>query len=171
MTTDRKPWMVVDGNVAPTERLMDVAKSWSPEIWEDFLQTTVDKPLRESLVNHDCGEEVDQSALDAYQDMMTQVRHPHLESLVRVLMKKLTIREQSVLHAIFWDGKSQKEIAAQLRIGRSSVLNYRDRALKKLGAMFMARLAAVPLQDERETRSQRFDSTNANWLVGTSACG
>ncbi|GIV17974.1 MAG: hypothetical protein KatS3mg022_3409 [Armatimonadota bacterium] len=51
---------------------------------------------------------------------------------VRRALSSLTARERQVLMMVFWDGMSERDIAARTGVALSTVCVYKDRALRKL---------------------------------------
>ncbi len=51
---------------------------------------------------------------------------------VRRALSSLTARERQVLMMVFWDGMSERDIAARIGVALSTVCVYKDRALRKL---------------------------------------
>lgn len=118
--------------------LHEKAKTWGASTWEEFLSSTVDHRLQETLSEVKSIEELEDGYRANYQEIVSSAgSNPNLRRHVRSLLKRLTIRERLVIYSIFWQGKRQAEIARDLNIRRSSVRNYRDRALKKLGVLFV----------------------------------
>ena len=52
--------------------------------------------------------------------------------LLRLAMNRLTDQQRKVIQGIYFDGKTQKEVAEYLNIWPSAVGKHHDRALKKL---------------------------------------
>lgn len=143
MVAEKKPWLGKNGERISDASLKDMTKTWGANTWEEFLKTTVERPLRETLSSPQTVENLEDGYRDVYQDMLAHNEFPNLTQVVRALIMKLTIREREVVYATFWEGKSQNEIAKTLKIKRSVVRNYRDRALKKLGVLFVEKLLSV----------------------------
>lgn len=151
MTMQQRPWMNKSGNNLSISELQESAKNWKPTIWEEFLKETVDVSLKETLLE---SMSIENFPFQPNQEDTNSIvdRHPHLELFIRSSMKSLTIREYQVIYSIFWEGKTQCEIAKSLKITRSATRNYRDRSLKKLGALFIEKL--MPLTTpKREKKS------------------
>ena len=52
--------------------------------------------------------------------------------LLRLAMGRLTKRQRQVIKSMYFDGKSQKQVAEDLGVIQSVVCRHHDRALKKL---------------------------------------
>ena len=140
MATEQKTWNGNDGEQLSDAELREVSKTWTAGTWEEFLKTTVEHPLRETLSDSTAIENLEDAYKGIYQEMLQHADYPHLKHLVGTLMKRLTIREREVVYEIFWHGLSQQEVGNKLRIKKSAVRNYRDRALKKMGVLLVEKL-------------------------------
>lgn len=143
MALQKKPWLGKNGEPVPEVDLRSMTEAWGANTWEEFLKTTVECPLRETLSGSQAVENLEDGYRDAYQEMLAHEEYPNLTQLVRSLIKRLTIREREVVYATFWQGKSQNEIAKALKVKRSVIRNYRDRALKKLGVLFVEKMLSA----------------------------
>lgn len=153
MKNQQKPWLNSEGKRLSDKELLEAAKSWGGATWEEFLRSTVEGPLRENLIqDNSTMDQFNASYLQAYQDLLVADQtHPTLRTHIRSLVGKLTIRERTVIYGIFWEGKTQAELAQTLHIKRSAVRNYRDQALKKLGVQMIKKSLMVnSLTEEQE---------------------
>jgi DNA-directed RNA polymerase specialized sigma24 family protein len=154
MTNQHKPWLDSEGKQLSETEIMEAAKNWGGAIWEEFLTSTVEKPLHETLMEDE--RDMDQftnSDRESYQELVAVNRaYRSLGTQVRSLVTKLTVKERTVILSIFWEGKSQRKIAKSLNLSRSSVKMFRDRALKKLGAQIVKKsLLLSKLESEKKS--------------------
>ena len=142
MKNERKPWLKKDGETLTDAELLEVTQDWGAEGWEEFLVATVEKPLKESLLDEpqDINAVAD-SYRTAYQDMLTSGDFPQLKAVIRLVLKHLTLREQRVVYGIFWEEKSLRTIAQEMRIGKNTVANLKTRGLEKLGRLLLKKIA------------------------------
>ncbi|MFK7824491.1 MAG: sigma factor-like helix-turn-helix DNA-binding protein [Oligoflexales bacterium] len=143
MSIDRKPWLDADGNVYPNAKLMELKRNWSLSTWEEFLQAEVDVSRQEALLhspNHI--ENCSRGFGEIVKEMDTEDHYPRLQKQIRQYLKRLSKKEQQILDAIFWEGKSQRQLAKETKVSRTAITNTRDRALKKLGTFFVENLSA-----------------------------
>jgi DNA-directed RNA polymerase specialized sigma subunit len=122
--------------------IREQSKSWSAEEWESYL-ATLDVGLKESLSSKT---EVSSRGLTAnvFEYAATDCPDDVLE-LVERLVAQLSKRQQFVLRNVFWDGKSERQIAKMLGIGRSAVYDLKKRALKNLRKHAQGVLAKFPI--------------------------
>lgn len=122
------------------------------EAWDKYLKKAVEVPLREILCDED--DTIDNCSIgynDVAPESFPPKKAPHAVQFVRELMGALTIREREVIQAFFWSEESERHIAKRLKITRGSVRHYRDRALKKLGQMAIAKALSVKSFEEVTT--------------------
>ncbi len=144
MAVVKKPWLDKDGNLYSDAALKKLNGAWSLEVWEDFLKSNVEKSLHEYLPDDPAL--VDNSMAgygDTYESMSGDEKFPVLGSHVRKYLSCLTRREQQIIEAMFWEERSQRDLARELRISRNAVVSARDRALRKLGTFMVHNLLSA----------------------------
>ena len=142
--TNQKPWLDENGNVYSNEKLRVLKDGWNLETWEAFLKSDVEKACQEYLPDDPGFVENSQIGYsESYQDMASSERFPMLKEQVRAYLNRLTLKEQKIIQAIFWEGKSQRDIARELKVSRAAIFRTRDRALKKLGALFVDKFLSI----------------------------
>ena len=158
MKNQQKPWVKKDSDTFSDQELLEVTKNWSGEEWEDYLASTVEKPLLETLPDHsEFIENCTSNYRQAYQDMLAKNDCPNLQSAVRAFFRSLTIREQRVIYELFWQEKSLRTVARELGIGKKAVEIYKARALSKMGRLFLDQIAPKPNPIKASTEvSSRF---------------
>lgn len=138
MKNQQKPWIKKDGDTFSDQELLEVTQQWGGDDWEDFLSSTVEKPLLETLPDHpEFIENCTSNFSQTYQDMLAQNEYPNLQAAVQAILRNLTIREQRVIYELFWQEKSLRTVARELGIGKKAIEIYRARALAKMGRLFL----------------------------------
>jgi RNA polymerase sigma factor (sigma-70 family) len=142
MKNQQKPWIKRDNENFSDQELLEITKNWSGEDWEEYLASTVEKPLLETLPN-DPGfiENCESNYRQAYQMMLAKEDYPNLQMAIRTILKDLTTQEQKVIYGVFWQEKSLSTIARELKVSKGTVENYKTRALGKLGFFFLEKFA------------------------------
>ncbi len=106
------PWLGEDGNCKNDDELKGLSKNWSGEDREEYLASTVDKPLLETLPDQsEFIENCVSNYSQAYQDMLAKNDCPNLQSAVRAILLNLTIREQRAFMNFF----GRKKVCVLLR--------------------------------------------------------
>lgn len=65
--------------------------------------------------------------------------------VVEQLLAHLSERQALVLRKVFWDGKSERKIARELKISRQAVYDLKKRALRNLRKVAQGVLATSPI--------------------------
>ena len=160
MCDARKPWMDESGNTYSNAKLKEIQKGWDLKTWEAFLQSDVDVPRQESLL---AVPDALENASTGYAEMAREegeaVEHfPRMQRQIRAYITRLSAQEKRIVRYIFWDGMSQREIAAKCHMSRTAVVNCRDRALKKLGTYFVEDLShRISASEVKEAQHQLRD--------------
>jgi len=150
MMNEKKPWLDENGVRRSEAEIRSLAENWGDKTWEEFLRSTVEKPQNDTLIPGFDYEIIEADARDTYQDMIATNSRPDLIGLVENLLSQLTNREQRVVQAIFWAGRSQHEIARELRLSRSAVRNCQNRALKKMGSLLVRKMLSTKVSERFE---------------------
>lgn len=124
------PWLDVHGRELPDEVLKIESKSWSEKTWAEYLKT-IETPIAESLTSASCF----QAALDGgnrINNFIATAASRTTQGKVHSALQQLTRKQRSIIQMTFWSGMSEREIAASLRISRSSVKTTKKRTLRKM---------------------------------------
>ena len=147
MMNEKKPWLNENGDRRSEGEIRSLAEKWGDKTWEEFLKDTVEKPLKDTLINGLNYETIEAQVRETYQNMISIDSRPELSGLVDLLLRHLTIRERHVIQEMFWHGKSQHEVANELHLTRSAVRNYKNRALKKMGDVIVRNILVPKAYD------------------------
>ena len=122
--------------------LRSASRNWSANEWESYLRT-LEVGLSESLSSKT---EVDQRAItNNIFEFSSSGCSEEVSLVVEQLLAHLSERQALVLKKIFWDGKSERKIARELKIGRQAVYDLKKRALKNLRKVARGVLATSPI--------------------------
>lgn len=116
------------------DSIVKLVESWKASDWEQWLDQQ-EKPPKEILFDDPTSvENHSQEDQERFiRDTFEKQEYPALKNSLKEAVRSLTEKQQEVLHLLFWDNKSLKEISTQLSITTVAVGRIRDRALKKLG--------------------------------------
>ncbi len=144
-----KPWLDCKGHVISDEELKAISKDWDQLIWEKYLEsldvTLSDRQPRPcdydemaEKMEHTCFEFSQTDADDETKDKITQ------------LFRQLSPQQQKILKMIFWEGRSERFIAQNLRVSRYTIKTLKKRSLKKLSALLKQVSPISPLMRGKE---------------------
>ncbi len=126
-----QPWLTSTGVEIPTEELRTISQSWDQEIWNAYL-SWYQSPRREALVApgvyNKKGEEMVQSIFEENNQEVSSEK----QALCEQLLSLLPAMEATVLRLKFFEGRTDREIAALRKISKSGVHDIKNRALSRL---------------------------------------
>ena len=140
-----KPWLSENGKMKSPDEIKKICKDWKPVIWEEYLQH-IEKPQKDLLFDNPLNSEnFSQEDHDKHQESIDSViEYPMLKEKLVQGIKDLSIKQQTVLHEIYFEGKKLREVASKMNISTSSVADLRDRALKRLGSLYIENVVLLP---------------------------
>lgn len=124
------------------EILRAESRTWNAQEWEAHLKT-VEVGLSESLSSR--AEVLSQSIANNIFELSSSGCSEELSDIVNLLLAHLSERQALVLRKIFWDGKSERKIAREMKISRQAVYDLKKRALKNLRRHAQGVLATSPI--------------------------
>lgn len=156
MKVQVKPWTDESGRLLSDVDLQIKSRSWTPGIWEAYLQTLESKhsgrTYKPELFDGFCDELV-----DSIFSIVTNESDSVLKNQIESAIAELPERQSRVLKLLFWEGKSQNQIAKDWRIQQSSVFNLKERALRNL------RLSLENLQGAVNSRFMKGENNSSSF--------
>lgn len=117
-------------------------RTWNEREWEACMKS-VEISLSESLsLNR---EVVSQHSSVSMYELSSSVCSEELSKIVQQLLARLSERQVLVISKIFWDGKSERAIAREMKISRQAVYDLKRRALNNLRKHAQGVLASSPI--------------------------
>jgi RNA polymerase sigma factor (sigma-70 family) len=113
------------------------SRSWTAEQWEEHL-SFLEIGLREDLQFNPA------KANEPFIWKAEEASEEYQEAAAD-LLKILTQRQFAVIKLIFWQGKSERQVARIMQLSRSGVYDLKTRALKKLRKYSISLLANFPM--------------------------
>lgn len=130
-SNESRPWLTYDGVQRPESQIRVLSSHWSPETWLDYLEW-FEASRRESILPPDMydslREEQNQSIFEQFDHDLNQANQDRCESL----LSELKPRAASVLRQIFFEGQTERQIAAGLNMTGAGVHQIKTRALSRL---------------------------------------
>lgn len=122
--------------------LRSASRNWNADDWESYLRT-LEVGLSESLSSKT---EVNQKAItNNIFELSSSGCSKEVSMVVEQLLAHLSERQALVLRKIFWDGKSERKIAREMKTSRQAVYDLKKRALKNLRKVAQGVLATSPI--------------------------
>jgi len=126
-----QPWLTSSSVEIPTDQLKEISKSWNEVTWESYLKW-YEGSFREVLVKPEhyeiLGERVSQSLFELY----GHNNCPKLQSYCDQILKLISSEQETILRKIFFEGKTERQIAFELDCSKTSVSRNKFKALSRL---------------------------------------
>lgn len=145
------PWTDKDGRLLSEQELESASKDWSEETWDQYLKT-LEVSLKESQ-NLDFGSLAHSLCENPFLYSQT-TSNEELKTIVEEGLLVLTDLERRVLRLIFFESKSEREIATQILVSRSRIQNLKRSALKKLKKYFLG-VSTFPIEKARKKTKEK----------------
>lgn len=126
-----RPWMTSTDVEIPTDRLKEICKSWDRPMWDAYLNW-FESSRKESLIPHDQYEDLSNRETQTIFEKFDQSSNEEVRTTCENLLASLPPREEEVLRMKFFEGRTEREIAALGGISKSSVHDLKNSALSRL---------------------------------------
>ncbi|MGE4133289.1 MAG: sigma factor-like helix-turn-helix DNA-binding protein [Bdellovibrionales bacterium] len=153
----QKPWIGEKGQVLDKAALRQISKSWGPTNWEFYL-SSLDGHQKECQASTNL---IEESALaENIYPMFVPGCSPELSESMNRLLKSLTEKQKFVIEKIFFEGRSERQVARMMMISRTGVVDLKKRALRNLKnkareALSKFPLVRAPAEKQTEVRESR----------------
>lgn len=144
-----KPWLDPKGNIYSDAALREISKSWTAEMWETFLHETIDCASSEDLITPKKYDFLCEELSESIWNSDTPEHLPEFKAEVRNAVKQLTLQQQQIIKAVFWNDRSFREIAKSIGTSHQLVAIQKTNSLKKLKKILNRHIAA-PRMYERD---------------------
>lgn len=126
-----KPWLNEKGHALSEHDLKEASKGWDQETWEKYLNS-LDGTLSEQQLKPYEYDYLAESAELTCWDLSQSSAEEEGKGFVANLLKLLTPQQQRIIQMNFWEGRSERYIAEELRVSRNTVKTLKKRVLRKL---------------------------------------
>ena len=143
-TRIRDFWTDQFGHIFSDDILRTKCKSWTPEMWEQYLTSTESK-ICESQVDPT---QFDELAEKNFESIFVNAQTPSgVVDFARVhnALAELSPRQRQVIELIFFKSMKQREVSLALRISEKRVRELKVVALKKVRNFFQKGPSHLPL--------------------------
>lgn len=129
--SENKPWLDENGKLVSDETLKKISKTWDANIWELFLQQTVDIERSPNEVQ-----------MHGYEKLLEEVSHgirwpscsvpQHVVRQINLAVKALAPQQKKIIELIFWKSMSERQVAEKLKIFQPNVNDSKKISLNKI---------------------------------------
>ncbi len=144
VSKQNQPWLDERGNPLSDEQLKTVAKEWDQNKWDAYLHW-FEKPLSESQLHPiEYDRRAEKMEFNCF-EFAQSCADDELKRKIQALMKDLPPNQRKIIELVFWGSLSERQIAFDLKISRSTVKKAKKRVLAKLAASFRGMPPTSPI--------------------------
>lgn len=136
------PWLNSKGQMLSDKKLKTISRQWDQETWEKYLNY-FDGTLSEQQFHPNAYDEMSEKMEKSCWELTQSDADRDSKSLVNSLFKELSTHQRKILKMIFWDGRSERFVARELKLSRSTVKVIKRRALKRLNALLRSEVSPI----------------------------
>lgn len=134
------PWLNADGTRKSDEEIELLGRSWSPNIWNRYLESEVGNLEDESLVFYgDMDTEEILERADVLKFLQEKQFHENVENALLVALSKLSKTEREIIKEVFWNKLTDNEASKKLNKPHLTIRVLKSRAVKKLGKILASK--------------------------------
>lgn len=126
-----RPWLTSTGVEISTTQLREICKGWDLVTWENYLKW-YESGCREKILPPDLYKDLCDRQTETIFRQFDQNTDPKKRAYCESLLRLIPASEANVLRLTFFEGRTVREIAANEKIGKSTVQDKKDRALLRL---------------------------------------
>ncbi len=123
-----RPWLTSTGVEIPTVELQEISKSWDNETWGNYL-SWYESGRRESLIQPWAYDKICEEQSESLFHKFGQDPTPEHRQKCEAFLNQIRPDEARILRKIFFDGRTIREIAAEVNLPKSTVQDIKNRAL------------------------------------------
>ncbi|MFP5519923.1 MAG: sigma-70 family RNA polymerase sigma factor [Bdellovibrionia bacterium] len=168
MKREFRPWTDERGFPLSDEKLKVVCKNWDELTWEAYLKAYENKTGKGHLlkpVDYDfLAENLQESIFEA----SSRTASPQLQEKVSNAISQLTERQALILTKIFWEGRTQHQIALALGISQPAVFKIKKRSLDNLKEILQGVINSPLVRGQENPKPQEMPLTREqeiSWVM------
>jgi DNA-directed RNA polymerase specialized sigma subunit len=126
-----RPWLDQSGEIFSDEIIREISKKWTPEVWENFLASTVDAEVSEhEAVLHEYSEICEEQT---YSIFGTSCSVPQVvKNDIKSSVQKLRKRPRIIIRRHYWKNMPLRKIAILENLPTSRIHKIKNDSLNKI---------------------------------------
>ncbi|MBI2519475.1 MAG: sigma-70 family RNA polymerase sigma factor [Bdellovibrio sp.] len=133
-TQVRKPWLGQNGLPLSDKELKLASRRWDLKTWEEYL-SWFDIQLKETQISPTIYNKIADNLEESIFALCSSNENSHAIASFNKFLSVLTPKQKIVIEMIFWQNKSEREIAKHLGVSRPAIQNIKKRALAQIEQM------------------------------------
>ena len=163
-----KPWLDQKGHALSDVELKLISKDWTQEIWEKYLDS-IDVTLSDRQIGIQKYDVLAESMPHTcFEFSQTDADDETKDKIAKVLLK-LSPQQQKIIKMIFWEGRSERFIANELRVSRYTIKTLKKRSLRKLAELLKQVSPISPLVRGKKSLKQGGDNDKGDYSLAKGA--
>lgn len=127
----KAPWLTNEGKEISTRKLKRIARHWGPRTWGQYLDW-YETPRQESLVASGFYKKKCELQTESIFEQFAQSASDANRETCESMLNKLAPADAQVLRLAYFEGRTQRQIAATLDLSQPGVYQAKKRALEQL---------------------------------------
>lgn len=128
-----KPWLDQRGHSLSEHDLKEVSKHWRQSTWERYLSSLDGTLSEQQIAPYHYNDLAERMEFTCWEHSQSEA-DDETTKFVAEILKNLTSQQMRIVQMTFWEGRSERYIAEELKISRSTVKTLKKRVLKRLAA-------------------------------------
>lgn len=130
-TKKPRPWLTSTGVEISTAELKEICKSWDQATWESYLGW-YESARRDALVAPGVYQKRTEEMTESIFQQFDQNTDPKKRAHCEELLSSIPADEAQVIRLTYFDGKTEREIAAEKRKGKTTVHKLKIKGIERL---------------------------------------
>ncbi len=153
---NNKPWLNADGTKKSEKEILKISKTWSPEVWNLYLDADVGTLQDEELVFiPDMNSELISQGAELLEYLRENQHYEIIKDAFDLALDELSRAERKVIKKLFWEDIPTQQLADELKTSEGNIRVIKSRALRKLQALlpsqeFKQKLTRHKIQIKRD---------------------
>ncbi len=167
MKRECKPWLDPNGKPYTEEVLKEISQNWDQETWEVYLQAQ-EYYLREKLIEPQRYDELADRQEETIFQRFCLSSDSETQELVEFLLTNLSPKQRFVIEQVFFEGRTEREIARELGISQPRVHLYKTKALDQIKRLMREGVITQPyIGGYEKNKKDAFEKIDERYQDGT----
>lgn len=159
MKREKQPWTDERGFPLADGELKIVCQSWDEKTWSAYLKAYENKNGKGNLLSSEDYDCLAENLKESIFDFSMPSASPELQQLVQNALSQLTDKQAQIISKIFWEGRTQHQVALDLGICQSSISKTKQRALDALRKILQGGINSPIVKGQKNPGQQKGPST------------
>jgi RNA polymerase sigma factor (sigma-70 family) len=128
------PWLNSDGTLLSDEKLKEIVKTWTPDIWERYLKSlevNSQEATPPNLKHFDLRSEHTQISEYFNADKNEDLKR-YKNQIIHSAIESLTEKQRTVIELRYWNNLTYKQIGKKLSISHPAVIKLEKKAITNM---------------------------------------